>query len=385
LLYFRPISYLSNTLSNRSNTFKREQMPANTFGEIFRLTTFGESHGKAIGGIIDGCPPGLQLDIKAIQNELNRRRPGQSMLATPRNEADEVVFLSGIFEGNTTGTPLAFMIHNNDQRSKDYGNLENVFRPSHADFTYQAKYGVRDFRGGGRSSARETASRVVAGAIAKQFLQKHNIQFTAFVSQIGAEKLADIPLKISKAEIEKSLVRCPVPEVSERMQKLIEAMKAEGDTLGGVISCFIDGLPVGLGAPVFDKFHADLAKAMLSINAVKAFEYGSGFAGAEMRGSQHNDAFFMEDDKLRTATNHSGGVQGGITNGEQIYFRTAFKPVATIMQKQPTVNKQGEAIELQAKGRHDVCVVPRAVPIVEAMAALVTIDHFLRNKIYQNL
>jgi len=360
-------------------------MPANTFGEIFRLTTFGESHGKAIGGIIDGCPPGLQLDLKAIQNELNRRRPGQSKLTSPRNEADEVVFLSGIFEGNTTGTPLAFMIHNNDQRSKDYGNLENVFRPSHADFTYQAKYGLRDYRGGGRSSARETASRVVAGAIAKQFLQKHHIHFTAFVSQIGTEKLAAIPAKVSQAEIEQSLLRCPVPEVSERMQKLIEAMKAEGDTLGGVISCFIDGLPAGLGAPVFDKFHADLAKAMLSINAVKAFEYGSGFAGAEMRGSAHNDSFFYEGDTLRTSTNYSGGVQGGITNGEQIYFRTAFKPVATIMQKQQTVNKQGEAIALQAKGRHDVCVVPRAVPIVEAMAALVTIDHFLRNKIYLNL
>lgn len=360
-------------------------MPANTFGELFRLTTFGESHGKAIGGIIDGCPPGLKLDLKKIQNELNRRRPGQSKLASPRNEADEVNFLSGIFEGKTTGTPLAFMIENNDQRSKDYGNLENAFRPSHADFTYQAKFGIRDFRGGGRSSARETASRVVAGAIAKQFLEKYNIHFTAFVSQIGTEKLTTVPTNVSQAEIESSLVRCPIPEVSDRMQKLIEAMKAEGDTLGGVISCFIDGLPAGLGAPVFDKFHADLAKAMLSINAVKAFEYGSGFAGAEMRGSEHNDAFLFEGDKLRTATNYSGGVQGGITNGEQIYFRTAFKPVATIMQKQQTVNKFGESIELQAKGRHDVCVVPRAVPIVEAMTALVTIDHFLRNKIYQNL
>ena len=360
-------------------------MPANTFGEIFRLTTFGESHGKAIGGIIDGCPPGLKLDLKKIQNELNRRRPGQSRLASPRNEADEVNFLSGIFEGKTTGTPLAFMIQNNDQRSKDYGNLENAFRPSHADFTYQTKFGIRDFRGGGRSSARETASRVVAGAIAKQFLEKYSIFFTAFVSQIGTVKLTEIPTKVSQTEIESSLVRCPVPEVSDRMTKLIEVMKAEGDTLGGVISCFIDGLPAGLGAPVFDKFHADLAKAMLSINAVKAFEYGSGFAGAEMRGSKHNDAFLFEGDKLRTATNYSGGVQGGISNGEQIYFRTAFKPVATIMQKQQTVNKFGESIELQAKGRHDVCVVPRAVPIVEAMAALVTIDHFLRNKIYQNL
>lgn len=360
-------------------------MPANTFGELFRLTTFGESHGKAIGGIIDGCPPGLQLDTKAIQNELNRRRPGQSKLTSPRNEADEVSFLSGLYEGKTTGTPLAFVVQNIDQRSKDYGNLQDTFRPSHADFTYQAKYGIRDFRGGGRASARETVSRVVAGAIAKQFLQKQGISFTAFVSQIGTEKLSDIPAHVSQDEIESSLVRCPVPDASERMIKLIEAMKAEGDTLGGVVSCFIDGLPAGLGEPVFDKFHANLAKAMLSINAVKAFEYGSGFAGAEMRGSEHNDSFFYTGDKLHTATNHSGGVQGGITNGERVYFRTAFKPVATIMQKQKSVNIHGEAIDIQAKGRHDVCVVPRAVPIVEAMAALVTIDHFLRNKIYQNL
>lgn len=360
-------------------------MSANTFGELFRLTTFGESHGEAIGGIIDGCPPGLQLDFDRIQNELNRRRPGQSSLASPRDEADEVNFLSGIFEGKTTGTPMAFMILNKDQRSEDYGGLENAFRPSHADYTYLAKYGIHDYRGGGRSSARETASHVVAGAIARQFLEKFNVSFTAFVSQIGTEKLAAMPTKFSQAEIEQSLVRCPVPEVSARMQSLIESVKAEGDTLGGVISCFIDGLPVGLGAPVFDKFHADLAKAMLSINAVKAFEYGSGFAGAEMRGSEHNDVFFYEGDRLRTTTNYSGGVQGGITNGEQVYFRTAFKPVATIMQKQQTVNKSGEAIMLEAKGRHDVCVVPRAVPIVEAMAALVTIDHFLRDKVYQLL
>ncbi|MBU1370985.1 MAG: chorismate synthase [Bacteroidetes bacterium] len=359
-------------------------MPANTFGEIFRLTTFGESHGKAIGGIIDGCPPGLLLDLEMIQSELNRRRPGQSNISSPRNEPDEVVFLSGLFEGKTTGTPLAFMINSKDQQSKDYSHLETAFRPSHADYTYQVKYGLRDYRGGGRSSARETASRVVAGAIARQFLASQQVSFTAFVTQIGIEKLQDYPEIVSSLEIEKSLVRCPVPEASERMQQLIEEMKEKGDTLGGVITCYIDGLPVGLGAPVFDKFHADLAKAMLSINAVKAFEYGSGFAGVEMPGSQHNDSFTSRDGKLRTLTNNSGGVQGGITNGERLYFRTAFKPVATIMQKQQTVDKFGKDILLEAKGRHDVCVVPRAVPIVEAMAALVTIDHFLRHKIYQH-
>lgn len=355
-------------------------MAANTFGELYRLTSYGESHGRGIGGVIDGCPPGMILDRTMIQAWLNRRKPGQSHLSSPRTEEDEVEFLSGLKAGVTTGAPLSFIVWNKDQRSADYDLLQDAFRPSHADYTYQAKYGIRDHKGGGRSSARETIARVVAGAIAAQWLQQKNVSIMAWVSAVGVVKMPDNIPAIHHELIEASLVRCPHPPTSETMQLLIEQTKAEGDTLGGVISCLINGLPAGLGAPVFDKFHADLGKAMLSINAVKGFEYGSGFEGVQQKGSQQNDTFINEGGKVRTLTNHSGGIQGGITNGEDVFFKVAFKPVATIMQTQQTIDKEGNTIVLPSKGRHDVCVVPRAVPIVEAMAAMVCLDHFLRQQ-----
>ena len=350
-------------------------MSGNTFGKIFQLTSFGESHGPALGGVIDGCPAGITLDLEAIQKELNRRKPGQSKIVTQRKEPDEVVFYSGIFEGKTTGTPIGFAIHNTNQKSKDYSHIKDSYRPSHADYVYDQKYGIRDYRGGGRSSARETASRVVAGAIAKQFLG--SIKINAYVSAVGPLKLEKNYRDFDFEVIEKNPVRCPDPEMATTMENYIKDIRKAGDTVGGVISCVIQNVPVGLGEPVFDKLHAALGKAMLSINAVKGFEYGSGFAGAEMKGSQHND-LYNEDGT--TQTNLSGGVQGGISNGMDIYFKVAFKPVATIMQAQETINNKGEKVEMQGKGRHDPCVVPRAVPIVEAMAALVLADFSLLNR-----
>ncbi len=355
-------------------------MSGNTFGTIFRLTTFGESHGKAIGGIIDGCPAGLEVDFDFVQKELNRRKPGQSVLSTSRTEDDKVEFLSGIFEGKAIGTPIAFIIRNKDQKPEDYDQLKDTFRPSHADFTYQEKYGIRDYRGGGRASARETAARVVAGAIAKLLLKKIGVSITGYVSQIGSVKLEKNYQSLDFQQVEKSRVRCPDENVSAKMIELIENVKAEGDTVGGVVKCVILGVPVGLGEPVFDKLQADLAKAMLSINAVKGFDYGSGFKAAEMNGSEHNDVFEKREGKITTKTNWSGGIQGGISNGQEIYFRVAFKPVATLMKDQETVNAAGEKVILKGKGRHDVCVVPRAVPIVEAMAALVLADHILKSR-----
>jgi chorismate synthase len=355
-------------------------MAGNSFGHIFRLTSFGESHGKAIGGIIDGCPSNIEINFKKIQYELNRRKPGQSSITTQRDEADEVEFLSGIFEGKTLGTPMAFQIKNRDQKSEDYDSLKDVFRPSHADFTYEEKYKIRDHRGGGRSSARETAARVVAGAIAKQILAKAGIHVSAFVSQIGKVRMEEPYLKFSELDVEASLVRCPEKKTSEKMIQLIEDVRSKGDSLGGEIKCTITGVPAGVGEPVFDKLHADLAKAMMGINAVKGFEIGSGFSAVEMLGSEHNDEFLPGGE---TSSNHSGGIQGGISNGQDIYFNVAFKPVATISQKQNTIDKYNNEVVLAAKGRHDPCVVPRAVPIVEAMAALVILDQLLRQKASQ--
>ncbi|WP_179347627.1 chorismate synthase [Winogradskyella pacifica] len=347
-------------------------MAGNSFGKLFKLTTYGESHGKAIGGIIDGCPSGIKLDFEAIQEELNRRKPGQSKIVTQRKEPDTVEFHSGIFEGVTTGTPIGFVIHNTNQKSKDYSHIKDVYRPSHADYTYDKKYGVRDYRGGGRSSARETASRVVAGAIAKQMLS--NIKINAFTSSVG-EIFIDKPYQdLDFSKIESNVIRCPDEATAEKMISKIEEIKKQGDTIGGTITCVIQNVPVGLGEPVFDKLHAELGKAMLSINAVKGFEYGSGFCGAKMKGSEHNDLFNVNG---TTKTNLSGGIQGGISNGMDIYFRVAFKPVATVIQKQDALNSSGEIVEMQGKGRHDPCVVPRAVPIVEAMAALVIADNVL--------
>ena len=351
-------------------------MAGSSFGTLFKLTTFGESHGTAIGGIIDGVPAYFPLDIPAIQNELDRRKPGQSSLVTQRKESDTVQFLSGIFEGKTLGSPIGFIILNENQKEADYAHLKDTFRPSHADFTYEKKYGIRDYRGGGRSSARETASRVVAGALAKQVLNSIGIKFSTFVDQVGDIRFHSDEFFALK-EIESNLVRCPDKNVAEKMENLIREVRKEGDTIGGVISCVIKGVPAGLGEPVFDKLPAELGKAMLSINAVKAFEIGSGMESIAMRGSQHND-LFNEDGT--TQTNYSGGIQGGISNGMPIHFRVAFKPVATIMQTQASINTQGDKIELEGKGRHDACVVPRAVPIVEAMAALVILDFYLRNK-----
>jgi chorismate synthase len=354
-------------------------MSGNQFGTLFRVTTFGESHGEAIGCVIDGCPAGLALDVSKVQVDLDRRKPGQSKITTQRKESDTVKFISGIFEGKTTGMPIAAIIENEDQRSKDYSHIATQFRPSHADFTYQEKYGHRDYRGGGRSSARETAARVIAGSVAKQFLEGSGIKIRAYVSQVGHISIPDsTPIDMTISE--SNLVRCPDAKIAAKMQALIESTKAIGDTLGGIISCEITGTPVGLGEPAFDKLHADLGKAMLSINAVKGFEYGSGFSGVRLKGSEHNDAFENKDGKIITQTNHSGGIQGGISNGMPIYFRVAFKPVATLMKPQQSVDENGTAVIVEGKGRHDPCVVPRAVPIVEAMAALVLADHLLRQR-----
>lgn len=357
-------------------------MAGNTFGQLFTLTTFGESHGKAMGGIIDGCPAGLEIDLNFVQSELDRRRPGQSHIVTQRKENDQVEFLSGIFEGKTMGTPIGFIVQNEDQKPKDYEHNTDVYRPSHADYTYDLKYGMRDHRGGGRSSARETVSRVVAGAIAKLILKQYGITINAYTSQVGDIKLLKSYHDMDLTKTESNIVRCPDELLADTMIQKIEQVRKAGDTIGGVISCVIKNTPIGLGEPVFDKLNADLGKAMLSINAVKGFEYGSGFEGAKMNGSQHNDAFFPRSNGngIGLRSNYSGGIQGGISNGEDIYFRVAFKPVATILQKQNTVNSKGEAVEMTGKGRHDPCVLPRAVPIVEAMAALVLVDHLLRAK-----
>ncbi|MBK8351611.1 MAG: chorismate synthase [Saprospirales bacterium] len=356
-------------------------MAGNSFGEIFRITTFGESHGAALGVIIDGCPAGLKIDTAFIQSELDRRKPGQSNIVTQRKEADEFEILSGIFDGVTQGTPIGIIIRNEDQKSKDYEHIKDSYRPSHADFTYDAKYGSRDYRGGGRSSARETAARVAAAAIAKQLLKHFGIEVNAYVSKVGKIEIEKSYTELDLSKTEDNIVRCPDAETAEKMITLIKEVKKDGDTIGGLVSCVITGVPVGLGEPVFDKLHADLGKAMLSINAAKGFEYGSGFAGTELLGSQHNDAFYKdENNHIKTKTNHSGGVQGGISNGMDIYFNVAFKPVATIMQAQDSVDKDGNDATVTGKGRHDPCVLPRAVPIVEAMAALVIADHLLRNR-----
>jgi chorismate synthase len=351
----------------------------NIYGTLFRISTFGESHGPAIGVIIDGCPAGLMIDESFIQSELNRRKPGQSKITTQRKEDDTFKILSGVFEGKSTGTPIALVIENQDQRSKDYSHIQNTYRPSHADFTYDAKYGFRDYRGGGRSSARETAARVAAGAIAKLLLRTDGVEIGAFVSQVGELK-APHYTQLDLSKTEDNIVRCPDATTAEKMIALIDQVRLDRDTIGGVVTGVIKNSPVGLGEPVFDKLHAELGKAMLSINAVKVFEYGSGFEGIKLRGSQHNDEFVNEAGKIRTKTNHSGGVQGGISNGEDIYFNVAFKPVATIMQDQQTVDKEGNEATVSGKGRHDPCVVPRAVPIVEAMAALVLADFLLRSR-----
>ncbi|MFT5640716.1 MAG: chorismate synthase [Cyclobacteriaceae bacterium] len=347
------------------------------YGNIFRISTFGESHGKAIGVTIDGCPAGVPIDEAFIQQELGRRKPGQSRITTQRKEEDEVEILSGVFEGVTTGTPIGMLIRNKDQKSKDYSHIADKFRPSHADYTYDAKYGERDYRGGGRSSARETAARVAAGAVAKLFLKQFGIEFYAYVSQVGDLTLKKKYNELDLSKIDDNAVRCPDPEMAQQMFDYIDQVRKDQDTIGGIITGVIKGTPVGLGEPVFDKLHAELGKAMLSINAVKGFEYGSGFDGVKMRGSEHNDAFYKEDGVIKTRTNHSGGVQGGISNGEDIYFNVAFKPVATIMQNQESVDKEGNEATVSGKGRHDPCVVPRAVAIVDAMAALVIADFLL--------
>ncbi len=367
-------------------------MAGNTFGNFYRVTTFGESHGKAIGGVIDGCPAGLKIDLDFIQSELDRRKPGQSKITTQRKESDEFEILSGIFEERTLGSPIAFIIRNEDYKPSDYDNLKDVYRPSHADYTYDAKYGIRDYRGGGRSSARETAARVFAGAIAKQLIGnwqsaigKFIPSICGYVSQVGEIILEKKYSELDLNKTESTIVRCPDEQVARKMIQCIEAVRKEGDTIGGVITCVIQHVPAGLGEPVFDKLQADLAKAMMSINAAHGFDYGSGFNGAAMKGSQHNDLFMATKDggrgtKIETATNRAGGILGGISNGMDIYFRVAFKPVSTLMQTQPTIDSSGKEVELKGKGRHDPCVVPRAVPIVEAMAAIVLADHLLRNR-----
>lgn len=349
----------------------------NSYGKLFSISTFGESHGPAIGVVIDGCPSGLEIDEPFIQSELDRRKPGQSKITTQRKEDDTFKILSGVFEGKSTGTPIALVIENTDQRSKDYSHIATRFRPSHADYTYQAKYGIRDYRGGGRSSARETAARVAAGAIAKLLLQKNGVSIQAYVSQVGEIKAPHYSgLDLSKTE--DNIVRCPDSATAEKMISLIDKVRLDQDTIGGIVTCVISNVPVGLGEPVFDKLHAELGKAMLGINAVKGFEYGSGFEGIKLRGSQHNDEFYNDKGRIRTKTNLSGGIQGGISNGEDIYFNVAFKPVATIMQDQQSVDEKGNEVIVSGKGRHDPCVVPRAVPIVEAMGALVLADFLLR-------
>ncbi len=355
-------------------------MSGNVFGKVFRISTFGESHGVAVGVVIDGCPAGVKIDMESIQSDLTRRRPGQSKIVTQRKEADQVSIQSGIMDGMSTGTPISLVIMNKDQKSKDYDHIKEKFRPSHADFTYQEKYGIRDYRGGGRSSARETVARVAAGAIAKEFIAQSGISVHAFVSQVGDLKLSRSINDLGYDHIEQNIIRCPDPELAEQMIDLVKGVKKDGDTIGGKITCVVDGVPVGLGEPVFDKLHADLGKAMLSINAVKGFEYGSGFDAVQMRGSEHNDIFQKQGDKVTTTTNFSGGVQGGISNGMPISCNIAFKPVATLMKDQASVDKSGAAVTVTGKGRHDPCVVPRAVPIVEAMAALVIADHLLRSR-----
>ncbi len=351
-------------------------MLGNSFGEKFKITTFGESHGAAIGVVIDGCPAGIELDLQKIQFELNRRKPGQSAITSARKEADEFEILSGVFEGKTLGTPIAIIVRNEDAKSKDYEYLKDTYRPSHADYTYEQKYGIRDYRGGGRSSARETVARVAAGAIAKQLLEKRGIKITAFVKQVGNIKLDKHYSTLDFNTIENNIVRCPDEDTAQQMISAIEAVKKEGDTLGGTIQCVIENVEAGLGEPVFNKLHAVLAHAMLSINAAHGFEYGSGFEGASKKGSENNDEYENVDGKIRTKTNNAGGILGGISTGEDIYFNVAFKPIATILKKQQSVNSKGEEITLQNEGRHDPCVLPRAVPIVEAMAALVIVDLF---------
>lgn len=354
-------------------------MAGSTFGSLFRLTTFGESHGKAIGGVIDGVPSNIVIDLDLVQNELDRRKPGQSAIVTQRKESDTVQILSGIFGGRTTGAPIGFIIQNEDQHSADYSEMQDAYRPSHADYTYDKKYGIRDHRGGGRSSARETACRVVAGAIAKQVLNELGIEFSTYVDQVGTIRLTDTSFFLTEA-IESNPVRCPDEHTAKRMEELIREVRSDGDTIGGCVRCMVMNVPVGLGEPVFDKLHADLGKAMLSINAVKGVEFGSGFSSVAMRGSEHNDIFVGDGS---TRTNFSGGIQGGISNGMPIEFRVAFKPVATIMTEQETINQSGEKTTLKGKGRHDACVVPRAVPIVEAMAAIIILDHYLRHNSVQ--
>ncbi len=353
----------------------------NSFGRVFTISTFGESHGKGLGVIIDGCPAGVNIDEDFIRSEMQRRKPGQSKITTQRKEEDDIQILSGVFEGKSTGTPISIIILNTDQKSKDYSHISDKYRPSHADYTYQQKFGLRDYRGGGRSSARETAARVAGGAIAKLFLKSFGVEIHAYVSQTGALKLDKPYQELDFSQTQSNIVRCPDPDMAEKMIELIDEVRKSRDTIGGVVSCVAKGVPVGLGEPVFDRLHAALGHAMLSINAVKGFEYGSGFEGVKMRGSAHNDPFYMEGEKVRTRTNHSGGIQGGISNGEDIYFNVAFKPVATIMKDQESVNASGESTTVSGKGRHDPCVVPRAVPIVEAMCALVLADFLLLNRL----
>lgn len=357
-------------------------MAGNIFGNLYRLTSFGESHGAAIGGIIDGCPSGIEIDTNQIQHQLSRRKPGQSKITTQRKEDDEVQFLSGLFEGKTTGTPIAFYIKNNDHRTKDYGDMKDLYRPSHADYTYDAKYGIRDYRGGGRSSARETIARVVAGAIAQQVLQQFDIRFAAYTSQVGHIKVEKSYKELDLSLVDRNIVRCPEEKTASEMINLIDKIRMEGDTIGGIITCVIENVPAGLGEPVFDKLHAELGKAMLSINAVKGFEYGSGFGCTQYKGSEHNDKFIVNNGKVETTTNKSGGIQGGISNGEDIYFNVAFKPVATVMKTLETIDIHKNTKTLKPRGRHDPCVLPRAVPIVEAMAAMVILDYLLMNKTY---
>ena len=355
-------------------------MAGNSFGTLFRITTFGESHGPGIGVVIDGCPAGLQLDLDSIQTELERRRPGQSAIVTQRNEVDRFEILSGTVENSTTGAPLTFWIANTNQKPADYDHLKTTFRPSHADYTYHTKYGTRDIRGGGRSSARTTAACVAAGAVAKQLLGRQNISIQAYVSQVGNIVLSKNYQELDLSAAETNAVRCPDPAIAAEMEALIRTVRKDGDTIGGVVQCVIQNCPAGLGAPVFEKLHAGLAHAMLGINACKGFEYGSGFGAVAMRGSEHNDVFFQDGATTRTHTNHSGGIQGGISNGMDIYFRCAFKPVSTLMRDQTSVDSTGNPVTLSGKGRHDPCVVPRAVPIVEAMAALVLADHYLQDQ-----
>ena len=358
-------------------------MSGNSFGQMFKITTCGESHGGAVGVIVDGCPAGIAITVDEVQAELDRRKPGQSAITTPRAETDTIHILSGVFEGKTTGTPILMVAYNKDQRSQDYDHLKNIFRPSHADFTYLMKYGMRDYRGSGRASARETLARVAAGAIAKKFLhQELGVEIVSFVEQVGPIRAIIDHTKVTPADVESNIIRCPDNIVAQDMIKLVEEVRDDGDSIGGIIRCVLRNVPVGLGEPVFDRFHADLAKAMVSINAVKGFEIGSGFAGIELRGSVHNDPFVLVDGDIRTETNHAGGVLGGITSGEDIYFRVAFKSVSTISKPQRTLDVDYNEVDLEAYGRHDPCVLPRAVPVVDAMAALVIMDHYLRHKAY---